>query len=226
MLYAPANSVAGVRREVLFIDRKLLISGGGGSFEYSIPTRIGDYIVEFWSEERIIAHDTMQVVSGVTPPPPTGFYDTGKVTPSTIEVDPATYDVMFKLTGYKDKIIMGVVVSEGATKSVSATLESEVTPQTKGYLTVNTSPTGALVMVNGVSCGTSRVTACALSPGPYQLIITKVGSETVERGIGIALGEMDMGTITLTPTTAPPVTKKTVTFKSVPSGASINIVAR
>ena len=206
---------------------------GSGTDTWLISTDapLGQYTVELWSRSfGTPKQDTMRVVSGeappVTPPPPTGFYDTGKVTTSTIEVDPATYDVMFKLTGYKDKIIIGVVVSEGATKSVSATLELEVAPPTKGYLTVNTSPTGATVTVNGVSCGTTPVTRCALSLGSYQLIITKSGYETVERGIGIALGEMDMGTITLTPTTAPPVTKKTVTFKSVPSGASINIVAR
>ena len=202
---------------------------GSGTVTWLIPTDalLGKYTVTLSARNlRIPLRDTMQVVSGtppVTPPvtPPTGFEDTGKVTPATIEVSPAMYDVMFKLTGYKDKIITGVVVSEGATKTVSATLELE-TPPEEAYLTVTTSPTGALVMVNGVSCGTTPVTRCVLSPGTYQLTITKSGYETVKRGIGIAAGEMDMGTITLTPT----VTKKTVTFKSVPSGASINVIPR
>lgn len=148
---APRYTLAAVRRGGLVIHRKVLISGGGGSFEYSIPTTLGLYTCELWSEERIIAHDTMEVVSGeappVTPPPPTGFYDTGKVTPSTIEVDPSTYDVMFKLTGYKDEIILNVAVIEGATKSVSATLESEVTPPTKKTVTFISVPSGAYINI-------------------------------------------------------------------------------
>ena len=135
---------------------------GSGSFKWAIPTDAmsGKYAVNLYDGRGVrLAYDTATVSGGApTPPvtpPPAGFYDTGKVTPSTIEVEPSAYDVMFKLTGYKDKIITGVVVSEGATKTVSATLESIVAP----------------------------------------------------------------------PVT-PPVTKKTVTFKSVPAGASINIVSR
>ena len=209
------------------IARSWAVSGSG-SLKWAIPAdaEIGVYSLFLYdSRGTPVSSDTASITGGVVPPP-IGFSDTGKVTPATIEVSPATYDVMFKLTGYKDKIIGGVVVSEGATKTVSATLESEVAPPPeKGYLTVTTSPTGALVMVNGVSCGTTPVTRCILSPGSYQLTITKSGYETVERAIGIAAGEMDMGTITLTPTAAPPVTKKTVTFKSVPSGASVDVVA-
>ena len=50
-----------------------------------------------------------------------------RVTPATIEQDAATYDVMFKKTGYKDKIITNIIASTGVTKPVSATLEP-VTP--------------------------------------------------------------------------------------------------
>ena len=204
------------------IARSWAVSGSG-SLKWAIPAdaETGVYSLFLYdSRDTPVSSDTASITGGVAPPP-TGFTDTGKVTPATIEVSPAMYDVMFKLTGYKDKIITGVVVSEGATKTVSATLELE-TPPEEAYLTVTTSPTGALVMVNGVSCGTTPVTRCVLSPGTYQLTITKSGYETVKRGIGIAAGEMDMGTITLTPT----VTKKTVTFKSVPSGASINVIPR
>ena len=224
---APSGSSARIITPNRRIARSWAVSGSGSS-KWAIPAdaETGVYSLFLYSRDTPVSSDTASITGGVAPPP-TGFTDTGKVTPATIEVSPAMYDVMFKLTGYKDKIIGGVVVSEGATKTVSATLESEVAPPAeKGYLTVNTSPTGALVKVNGVSCGTTPVTRCELSPGSYQLTITKAEYNTVSRGIGIAAGEMDMGTITLTPTAAPPVTKKTVTFKSVPSGASINVVSR
>ena len=79
-----------------------------------------------------------------------GFTDTGKVTPSTIEVDPATYDVMFKKSGYKDKTITNVVVTEGATKPVSATLEPEVAPPVTKTVTFVSVPSGASVDVVAV----------------------------------------------------------------------------
>jgi len=224
---APSGSSARIINPSRRIARSWAVSGSG-SVNWAIPAdaETGVYSLFLYdSRDTPVSSDTASITGGVAPPP-TGFTDTGKVTPATIEVSPAMYDVMFKLTGYKDKIILNVVVGEGSTKSVSATLESEVAPPAKGYLTVNTSPTGALVTVNGVSCGTTPVTRCELSLGSYQLTITKSGYETVERGIGIAAGEMDIGTIALTPTAAPPVTKKTVTFKSVPSGASVDVVPR
>ena len=137
---------------------------GNGSFKWVIPTDAvnGEYMVNLYDGGGVTrAYDTATVSGGTAPSPPIsvppGFYDRG-VTPSTIEVDPGMYDVLFRLTDYKDKIITGVVVSEGATKTVSATLEREVTPP-------------------------------------------------------------------ITPPVTPPVTK-TVTFKSVPSGAHINVVSR
>ena len=144
---APASSLAAVRRGGVVIHRKVLVSGGSDSFEYTVPSTLGTYTAELWSESRIIAHDTMEVVSGAAPTPPTDFTDTGKVTPSTIEVDPATYDVMFKKSGYKDKIVSNVIVSEGATKTVSATLEPEFVPPVTKTVTFVSIPSGASVNV-------------------------------------------------------------------------------
>ena len=117
-----------------------------------IPARapLGEYIVKLST-----SHGSVQTVividsGGAPPPPPTGFEDTGKVTPSTIEAEPGTYDVMFKLTGYKDKIITGVSVSEGATKSVSATLEPEVAPPVTKTVTFMSVPSGASVNVESI----------------------------------------------------------------------------
>ena len=147
---APANSLAAVRRGGLIIHRKVLISGGSGSFGYSIPTTLGTYKVELWSEERIIAHDTMYVVTGAAPPP------------------------------------------------------------SKGYLTVNTSPTGAGVRVGAVSCGTTPVTACELSPGWKEIILTKTGYNERVLMEEIKAGQtINLGTITLTPTGVPPVDGET-----------------
>ncbi|MCK4526775.1 PEGA domain-containing protein [candidate division WOR-3 bacterium] len=205
---------------------------GSGTDTWLIPINapLGQYTVELWARSLgggVAASDTMEVVSEGAPPtpPPTGFTDTGKITPAMIEVEPSTYDVMFKISGYKDRIVSNVIVSEGATKSVSVTLELEAAPPPgEGYLTVNTTPTGALVMVNGVSCGTTPVIKCALSTGSKTITFTKSGYETATRAVTIRAGETkDIGTITLTPTAAPPV-KKEITFTSYPAGATIAVV--
>ena len=79
-----------------------------------------------------------------------------------------------------------------------------VAPPTEGYLRVTTSPTGALVTVNGVSCGTTPVTACELSTGSKTVAIAKSGYNTVTKYINITAGqEYDLGTIILTPTEVP-----------------------
>lgn len=110
---------------------------GSGSFKWVIPTDAenGEYVAYLSNGRGLTrAQDTATVSGGVAPPPvvpaPTGFIDTKKATPSTIEVEPyAGYDVMFKLTGYKDKIISNCNSGiAGTITEVSATLEPEVTP--------------------------------------------------------------------------------------------------
>jgi hypothetical protein len=84
-------------------------------------------------------------------------------------------------------------------------VSGEAPPTDKGTLKVNTSPTGASVKVGAVSCGTTPVTACALSPGWKEIILTKSGYETRVLMEEIKAGQtINLGTITLTPTAAPP----------------------
>lgn len=121
---------------------------GSGSFEWAIPTDAenGEYVVNLYGGRGIkLAHDTATVSGGVSPV--TGFTDTGEVTPKTIEVEPGTYDILFKLTGYDDKIVTGVVVSEGTTKTVSVTIISKVVAPAKAFITFKSVPTGAGIWV-------------------------------------------------------------------------------
>ena len=74
-----------------------------------------------------------------------------------------------------------------------------------GFLTVNTSPTGASVSIDGTSCGTTPVTACVVPVGTGKTVtITKTGYQTETRTVNITEGATaNLGTITLTPTAAP-----------------------
>jgi hypothetical protein len=212
------NTLAAVRRGGLIIHRKVLVSGGSGSFEYSIPSTLGTYEAVLIHLGRVRALDTMKVVSGAAPPPVNG---------ETRELDLGDYEVTWTLSG-QDTLKAEIKVTDTGVTCLSVTgggcnrttppgvtisaftvtghLKSAVAPPTKGYLSVDTSPTGATVTVNGVSCGTTPVTACELSTGSKTVTIAKSGYNTVTRSVTISAGQTsNLGTITLTPTGAPPV---------------------
>lgn len=170
IVYVSTDKKTYVRGETLVITCRLdgLSSGdlvvinpqGGNSYlktiykdttlNWAIPANepLGTHIVKL-STSRGSVQKGIDITSGGVPPP-TGFNDTGKITPSTLEVNPGTYDVMFKLTGYKDKTTSNVVVTEGATKPVSATLEPEVAPPVTRTVTFMSVPTGASVNVESI----------------------------------------------------------------------------
>lgn len=119
---------------------------GTGRLTWTIlsSAKLGRYALKV-TDDRGDASTVIDVINGTTPPV-SGFTDTGEVTPKTKEVAPGTYDILFKLTGYEDKTVTGVVVSEGTTKTVSVTLISKVVvpvPQTKAFITFKSVPSGA-----------------------------------------------------------------------------------
>ena len=199
---------------------------GSGSCIYTLPATavLGGYKAELVGHdprtgvERVLETVTMNVVSGIPSTPP----DEGE----TRELDVGDYEVTWTLSGHDtlkaeitvtDTGVTCLSVAGGAcysatppgvtisTFTVTGYLKSAVTPPTEGYLRVTTSPAGALVMVNGTSCGTTPVTKCTLSTGTKTVTFTKTGYNTVTRTVTIRAGEIeDIGTITLTPTTVTP----------------------
>ena len=95
-------------------------------------------------------------------------------------------------------------------------------PPTKGYLKVNTSPTGATVTVGATSCGTTPVLACELSTGWKTVTIAKPPDyQTETRTVEIIAGATsDLGTIYLTPVTGEMGWFSLCTY---PAGATIKI---
>ena len=199
---------------------------GSGIHIYILPDTapLGTYRVELYYLDRsgravIVATATMKVVSGVPSAPP----DEGE----TRELDLGDYEVTWTLSSndtlkaeitVTDTSVTCLSVTGGACHSatppgvtisaftVTGYLKSAVAPPTKGYLTVNTTPTGASVTVDIVfPCGTTPVTKCELDTGTKTVKITKAGYNTVTRAVTIRAGEIeDLGTITLTPTGVPP----------------------
>ena len=195
---------------------------GSGTVTWVIPADapLGQYTVELWSSSfRMPLHDTMKVVSGVPSAPPTDG--------ETRELDLGDYEVTWTLSG-RDTLTASIRVTDTGVTCLSVTagtcnsatppgvtisaftvtgcLKSAVAPPTKGYLTVNTSPTGATVTVDiAFPCGTTPVTKCELDTGTKTVKITKSGYNTVTRSVTITAGATtDLGTITLTLTGVPP----------------------
>ena len=90
---ALANSLGAIRRGGLIIHRKVLVSGGSGSFEYAIPTTLGKYEVVLLVEGRVRAHDTMHVVSDGAPTPPS---DGGE----EVKLSPGQHEIKWTLSNY------------------------------------------------------------------------------------------------------------------------------
>ena len=215
---ALARTLLAIRKTGSLIYRQLV--EGSGSFEYTAPSALGTYEAVLIFEGRVRATDTMKVVSGApyVPPPAEG---------ETRDLDLGDYEVTWTLSG-RDTLITSIRVTDTGVTCLSVTAgacnsatppgvtistftvtgylkPSGVAPPTEGYLTVNTSPAGASVTVDGVSCGTTPVTACTLSTGAKTVTITKSGYNTVTRSVTISAGATsNLGTITLTPTGAPP----------------------
>ena len=107
-------------------------------------------------------------------------------------------------TGISDADILWVAAHDEPSDSPPNPYCTGAPPAT-GFLTVNTSPTGASVRVDGTSCGTTPVTACVVPVGTGKTVtITKTGYQTETRTVTITEGATtDLGTITLTPTPAP-----------------------
>lgn len=145
--YVEITDPAGTCIETIRVE-----STEGASFNWTISSSavLGRYILKVKETRGIGSSSTpIEVVSGGAPPV-TGFTDTGKVTPETIEVAPGTYDILFKLTGYEDKTVTGVVVSEGTTKTVSVTLTSKGVAPAKASITFKSVPSGASIWLKEI----------------------------------------------------------------------------
>jgi hypothetical protein len=84
-------------------------------------------------------------------------------------IDPGTYTVVFSHFGYR-KFSTPVKVEPGTTTTVTATLVPET-----GSLTVNTSPAGANLTLDGNAVGVSPVTLTNIVTGNHTLTVEKAG---------------------------------------------------
>lgn len=103
-------------------------------------------------------------------------------TPLTLEIETGAYDIRISKADYQDYITT-VTVESRETKTINA----ELTPAF-GYLTIESSPSGAEVYVDGSYKGTTPITL-ELSPVGHKVKIKKEGYEDYTKTVTVEAGK-------------------------------------
>jgi Metal-dependent hydrolases of the beta-lactamase superfamily III len=113
-------------------------------------------------------------------------------TPGTIHgIDPGVYSLVLAKEGYAP-YERYVTITAGKPTSVTATL----TPA-YGSLRIQSAPTGASVLLNGVSAGFTPLVVKDLKPGEYTVSVSKTGYVTVNRSATVAAGQEKLLFVTM-----------------------------
>jgi hypothetical protein len=139
-------------------------------------------------------------------------------TPMTISNSIAgLHALILKKTGYYD-YNTNVLVVAGRTTNVSFSMAK--LPPTTGSITVNSIPTGATILLDGVSKGTTNRTLDDISPGIHAIVVQKTGFVNNMTNVTVVAGKTVTYTATMSLIQA---TTGTIVIKSRPSGATVFI---
>ncbi|MEO0078281.1 MAG: clostripain-related cysteine peptidase [candidate division WOR-3 bacterium] len=114
--------------------------------------------------------------------------NTGAQTPAVFRADPATYQLKLTLTGYLDWE-QNVTVRVGETTYVNAQLQQQGGGGDKGWLSINSTPQGATVWVNGANTGYRTPVILEGPPNSYQIKLTLTGYLDWEQSATIRANE-------------------------------------
>ncbi len=108
------------------------------------------------------------------------------MTPLNISgLSPGIYTVTFSRFGFKE-LSLQVPVEQGKIAGVTVTLQ----PKT-GTLAVNTTPPGALVLLDDTDVGLSPVVLVNISAGNHTVVLEKDGYVTAARQVAISAGQVN-----------------------------------
>jgi len=124
-------------------------------------------------------------------------------TPLTLELSPGTYTVKLTKEEYENYTTT-VTLGAGETKSISATLKPAY-----GYLSVDSSPSGAGVYVDGSYAGKTPLNGYRISPGEHTVEVRRDGYEVYTKKVTINAGQTASISASLIATPATPETTTT-----------------
>jgi len=135
-------------------------------------------------------------------------------TPATLTgVSTGSHSLVLKKNGYAD-YTTSVSVTAGQTASVSATL---VVQSTTGSINVMSTPTGATIVLDGISKGTTPATLSGISAGSHSLVLKKNGYADYTTSVSVTAGQ----TASVSATLVVQSTTGSINVKSTPAGATI-----
>ena len=126
------------------------------------------------------------------------------------------YAVRLTLSGYEDYQV-GVAVNAGQTAAIGALLipVQPATPTT-GDLSISSTPSGATVIIDGISRGTTPTTVFGLTAGSHTVRVTMGGYGDYESSWVVTAGQTTPVTVSLSSATT-----GTISVSSTPSSASV-----
>ena len=142
-------------------------------------------------------------------------------TPLTLTgLSPGTHTARFSLSGYQEDTETVTVVAGGSGGGYTFTLSPVVQVPTTGGLALNTIPSGATVVIDGVNRGTTPVTVTGLSPGPHTVRFSLAGYQEDTETLPVTAGQTVGYTFTLSPAAQAPTTGGLI-LNTVPPGATV-----
>jgi hypothetical protein len=131
-------------------------------------------------------------------------------TPSTLNgISVGSHTLVLKKSGYND-YSTSVTVSSGKTASVSATLTVST-----GSISANSTPSGATIVLDGTTKGTTPANLVGISVGKHTLVLKKNGYNDYSTSVTVSSGK------TANVSTALVVSTGSINVRSSPSGATI-----
>lgn len=145
----------------------------------------------------------------------------------TIGLNPGTYQVVVKKSGYTSYSTTATV-NTGTTTSVSANLQ----PSANAYVQIASYPSGAAVYIDGTYVGNTQYSTVSnpnyMDAGPFTpgtshtLLFTLDGFNAYSTSFVLSSGETRTISVTMTPVT-PVITTGTLEISSDPSGADVYV---
>jgi hypothetical protein len=139
-------------------------------------------------EKKSVDSAEMNIIT--TPDQAVVFIDGNRkgTTPLTLKnITPGEHSLTISKAGYENRNER-INIASGEKKSVEYAL-TQIPIPAKATLSVNTSPSGAQVTVDGIQVGKTLVSIQDMAPGEHSLTISKAGYENRNERINIASGE-------------------------------------
>ena len=142
----------------------------------------------------------------------------GKTPLQISDLSPGTYTVTFSRSGFTD-LSSRVPVEGGTISEIKVTLQPDT-----GMLAVNSTPSGARVLLDGTDAGLSPVVLSNISAGNHTVSLEKDGYSTADRMVSIDAGSLSTVEVSLDPVAVSPATTRSAGLVPAMAGAFFVVI--